>query len=77
MSRFYASIQGHRGPATRIGHGEIDGHIRGWESGVRVHGSDGHGVDVFKIWVTSGSNGRGMDRLIGSVVDGQFVPLKR
>ena len=74
MSRFYASIQGHRGKATRQGHNEITGHIRGWQSGVRVDGFDAHGLDAFKIFVTSGSGSGGWDKLIGTVVDGQFVP---
>ncbi len=39
MSRFYADIQGNRGRATRCGSkgSGISGHIRGWNTGCRVH----------------------------------------
>lgn len=59
MSRFYASIQGNRGPATRQGTrpSGIEGHIRGRNIGVRVWGYvNDDGKDVFVIHKTSGSN---------------------
>lgn len=76
MSRFYASIQGNRGEATRAGtpNSGIDGHIRGWDVGIRVEGfvdvSDGS--DRFRIFVTGGSNGNSHERLIGEY--GAVIP---
>lgn len=69
MSRFYGSIQGGRGEATRQGHtaSGIIGHIRGWRAGVRVWGHDRDGADVFDITVTGGSSGHTVDRYLGSV----------
>jgi len=60
MSRFYAEIQGNRGPVSRQGldNSGIWGHIRGWNTGVEVKGrinSDGN--EEYHIWLTEGSNG--------------------
>ena len=58
MSRFYASIRGNRGEATRGGSkaSGIEGHIRGWTSGVRVSCYvNEKGKDVVDIYVTKGS----------------------
>jgi hypothetical protein len=73
MSRFYASIQGERGEATRMGHKGIHGHIRGWGSGVKVQGFvNDDGRDLFLVYATSGSTGSGSDRLIAYVyADGE------
>jgi len=68
MAHFYAKIQGSRGEATRMGGkaNGIEGHIRGWNLGVRVYGSvDDNGNDVFTVELTSGSNGRKSSRHIG------------
>ena len=62
MSRFYASIQGNRGKATRQGHASsgITGHVRGWDIGGRVTMEvDEQGRDVVIFEVTHGSNGHG------------------
>ena len=69
MARFYASIQGSRGEATRMG-GEgsgIHGHIRGWNVGARitVHVGD-DGEDVVTVWRTTGSSGSGLSEQIAS-----------
>ena len=59
MSNLYASIQGNRGQATRCGHKNIDGHIRGWHRGIKIigtHNKDTH-EDVFEVHITGGSNG--------------------
>lgn len=74
MSRFYASIQGSRGEATRQGGGHITGHIRGWDSGVRVNGRVENGEDVFDVYATGGSH-NGSGELLGTVrlVDGERV----
>jgi len=67
MSRFYASIQGSRGEATRQGTGKsgIAGHIRGWDLGVKVVGGPGPDGDEFLVYMTAGSNGGGQDLLVG------------
>lgn len=71
MARFYASIQGNRGRATRVGTEQsgITGHIRGWDSGVRVEGhyNKETNSDVFQVHITSGSGGRDAELLIATV----------
>ncbi len=70
MSRFYASIQGNRGGATRQGteSSGIDGHIRGWDSGASVscYVND-DGKDVVEVWATHGS-GSGIRGTIAGLV---------
>jgi hypothetical protein len=61
MSRFYASIEGQaETQATRRGGKEsgIQGHIRGWDLGIKVFGSaDGiDNGDIFDVYITGGSN---------------------
>lgn len=72
MSRFYASIQGSRGPATRQGTPKsgIEGHIRGWNAGVKVYGDTGADgeEDRFHVYITGGSNGHTGKRLALEVV---------
>ena len=80
MSRFYASIQGSRGEATRQGTPKsgIQGHIRGWRVGVKVRGFNDNGHDVFRVYATSGSNG-GCEEYIATVVlvpDGSRVEIQ-
>ena len=70
MARFYASIQGNRGEATRMGtrNSGITGHVRGWSVGARVECTvNTAGEDVVEIWLTSGSDGD-----LPSVCLGQF-----
>lgn len=78
MAQFYASIQGNRGEATRMGSKDsgITGHIRGWNTGVKVFGHvTTGGEDEFHVYKTGGSNGRTSDVLIGTVLaDGRFIP---
>jgi hypothetical protein len=75
MARFYASISG-QAPTTATRRGSkssgISGHIRGWDSGVRVEGSydPDTDADVFRVYATAGSNGHGADRLIATITDG-------
>lgn len=67
MSRFYASIQGCRGEATRQGSAKsgIEGHIRGWDVGVKVFCDvSEEGEDVCTVYLTSGSNGH-VERCLG------------
>jgi hypothetical protein len=68
MSRFYASIRGGRGEATRTGGKRITGHIRGWHVGVEVQCEVGEdGEDVCNVYRTGGSNKSGMGELIAEV----------
>jgi hypothetical protein len=70
MSRFYATIQGGRGEASRAGHKFIRGHVRGWNLGVRVEGgllATDESKDVQVIYATGGSRGARRDVCLGSV----------
>ena len=64
MARFYGSIHGNRGEATRMGtpSSGFTGHVRGWKVGgyvdLRADGDD----DVCEIRATTGSNGGGNGR---------------
>jgi hypothetical protein len=66
MAHFYASIQGNRGEATRLGSkaSGITGHIRGWNVGARVDVIHEDGKDVVRVFKTTGSSGRGSSELI-------------
>jgi hypothetical protein len=79
MARFYASIAGQaRTDATRRGSklSGITGHVRGWDSGIRVEGSYDPETDsdVFRVYATAGSNGHGPDRLVATITDGVIRP---
>jgi hypothetical protein len=62
MAHFYASIQGNRGGATRMGTKTLgmDAHIRGWNLGASVclHYDKEKETDILVIEITGGSNGR-------------------
>lgn len=76
MARFYASIQGQRGEATRMGSAKsgMVGHVRGWDIGARVDLDDRNGKDVVTITLTGGSNGRTPSRILGEFVEGEPIP---
>lgn len=67
MAQFYASIQGNRGEATRMGTkvSGIHGHIRGWDAGVEVWigYNKNTNQNVISISLTKGSNGGGNKNL--------------
>ena len=68
MSRFYASIQGNRGEATRQGTSSsgIYGHIRGWDIGAKVECYvNSSGDDVVRVYLTSGSTGDRSSKHLG------------
>lgn len=74
MSQFYASIQGHRGTATRLGTKKsgIHGHIRGWNIGIEVdclYDADKE-KDVVRVYKTKGSNGGG-STFLGEFSEGE------
>lgn len=70
MSKFYASIQGNRGEATRMGSkaSGIHGHIRGWNIGASVdcYFDEKTGQDVCVVSITGGSNGHASSKCLGS-----------
>ena len=77
MSRFYGSVQGHRGEATREGHKSITAHPRGWDLGVKVHGypdDDAGGGDAFDISVSGGSHGGRSPVLLAQVAEVKDYP---
>ena len=80
MARFYASIQGSRGMATRQGTAKsgIAGHIRGWHSGARVWcyvNEDGE--DAVHISITGGSTGHISEKTVAIFVDGKVKFLAK
>lgn len=79
MSRFYASIQGSRGEATRQGtcKSGMVGHIRGWKIGACVEmrtAKDNPDDDDCLVTITHGSRGRGNELFLGvfRIIDGQI-----
>ena len=83
MARFFSSIIGNRGEATRVGtpNSGITARVQGWHSGVRVAAYAEGDEDVFVIEATSGSNGStlGFDIGVVKLQDGElvFIPAKR
>lgn len=80
MSQFYASIQGNRGEATRMGSkaSGITGHVRGWDVGARVDGYVKGESDVVAVRATGGSNDNIHHRKIAEISregDTVFVEL--
>jgi len=79
MAQFKADIQGSRGSVSRLGGktSGITGHIRGWESGIRIEGHhDEHLGDIFMIYQTSGSGFRAKDILVGKLISGSFQSME-
>ena len=81
MSRFYGTVHSSnfKTVASRRGHSDVNGHIRGWDSGVKVHGYKAtDDSDEFQIYITSGSKDSRRDLFLGTVVlennETRFVP---
>jgi hypothetical protein len=79
-SRFYSSAHGVTAvggittEATRGGNAGISGHIRGWNSGIKVVGYiDSKDRDCFAVYVTSGSNGGENDKMVGILVGKEWT----
>jgi len=72
MARFYASIQGSRGEATRMGTpaSGIHSHTRGWDIGANVRVFDEDGEDVCYIGISGGSNGAKLSKCVGTLTAG-------
>jgi len=66
MAHFYASMQGSRGEATRVGtkSSGLTAHVRGWDIGARVELSHEDGRDVVRVYRTGGSNNGGRSELV-------------
>ena len=83
MARFFGSVIGSKGEATRLGtpNSGITARVQGWHSGVRVAAYAEGDEDVFVIEATSGSEGSSSGVAIGTVKlqDGEleFIPAKR
>jgi len=67
MARFWSSIQGERGAATRLGHRRIHAQAQGWNGGIRVEGRAIKTADQFDVFATTGSLAHGPERLIARV----------
>lgn len=78
MSRFYASIEGNRGRATRqeTPNSGIQGHIRGWHVGAKVfcYVDPETGKDVVQVYSSGGSNGSSRDILITEFGENDLAP---
>lgn len=66
MARFYASVQGKKGPASRTGNtaSGIQGHVCGWHAGAKVRMIVENGNDVVLVYATDGRTGTRPDKLI-------------
>jgi hypothetical protein len=77
MAQFRATIQGQRGPASRLGHKKsgITASINGWDSGVSVSAEHVYDRDRFWVTATGGSNGRQPQQCLGviEVIDGTLT----
>lgn len=78
MARFYCSVQGNRGAATRMGSANsgISAHPRGWGLGIRVRGypephqePQNSELDHFAVYMTSGSGGGAPESLLATVTE--------
>ena len=79
MAQFKADIKGSRGSVSRLGGktSGITGHIRGWESGIRIEGHHDEDLgDIFMIYQTSGSGFKARDILIGKLISGSFQSME-
>ena len=70
MARFYGSMQGNRGAATRMGTptSGIGAHLRGWDLGIAVDVEDSNGTDVAYVYATGGSNNPNTRTLLARVM---------
>lgn len=80
MSQFYGSMSGQGKTQVTRGGGKnsgIQGHIRGWNVGVKVYGYVGlDGADTFCVSLSSGSSGNGGEFLIGTFTQKDIKRLK-
>ena len=79
MAQFKADIKGSRGSVSRLGGkaSGITGHIRGWESGIRIEGHHDEDLgDIFMVYQTSGSGFKAKDVLVGKLISGSFQSME-
>lgn len=69
MARFYGSMKGSRGEATRAGTASsgFEAHIRGWHAGVRIDCHAENGIDVIEVWETGGSTSPSSKKLLAKL----------
>jgi len=70
MSKFYASVSNNRSTITKCGHKDgLSAHIRGWNKGIEVNVSFNEETkkEIFEVYETSGSNGKGNKKLVFEV----------
>jgi len=58
MAHFYGTLQGSKGQATRQGnrHSGISTSCQGWSCGIDVLGNSSMDLDVFSVFLTSGTD---------------------
>ena len=79
MAQFKADIKGSRGAVSRLGGktSGISGHIRGWQSGIKVEGHHDEDLgDIFLVWQTSGSGFKGKSTLLGKLVGESYTAME-
>jgi hypothetical protein len=54
--------------ATRGSNQSLEGHVRGWDIGVKVIGHVEENEDRFDLYITSGSHNSVKDEFLGSVL---------
>lgn len=65
MSTFYGSLTGEKKSKTKQGQRNLQGHLRGWDHGIRVEYSlDDNDNALCKVWETGGSNSPDNRKLI-------------
>jgi hypothetical protein len=71
MAQFRATIHGQRGEASRLGSKKtgITAHVNGWDAGISVYAAHQNGRDAFEVRLTTGSNGYGSSRTLGTLVN--------
>ena len=72
MARFYGNIQGNRKEKTTLGskNSGLIGHLRGWNIGIKINCCvDKNDKDIVTVYLTSGSNNKSCDKLIGTFIE--------
>lgn len=74
MSRFYSKVKAdQKKESAKAGHRNLVAEVSGWTSGAKIEAFiNAEGKDAFRVFLTSGSNGLSKDKLIGTVIEGEF-----
>lgn len=72
MARYYATVQGNRGAASRCGskHSGIRATANGWDTGAEIEIRYENERDVVYVYRTNGSNGFGARQLVAKFDNG-------